>query len=144
MPRIPHTFTASYILFIREGEVLLSRRFQTGFEDGKYSVPAGHVEPNETFTKALIREAEEETGVTLTEETIKVSHIMHRKTPEREYVDIYFIATNWIGTPENREPEKCNDLSWFPVNNLPKNIIPYVRQAIECSVNSVFYSEHGF
>ncbi|MDD2766404.1 MAG: NUDIX domain-containing protein [Candidatus Moranbacteria bacterium] len=144
MSRTPHTFTASYILLIKDGQVLLSRRFQTGFEDGKYSVPAGHVEPNETFTQALIREVEEETGITLIEDRLKVSHIMHRKTPEREYVDVYFSANEWKGTLENKEPEKCDHLSWFPLNDLPKNIIPYLRQAIECSIRGVFYSESGF
>lgn len=144
MAHIPHAFTASYILFLKDAHVLLARRFQTGFEDGNYSVPAGHVEPNETYTQALIREVAEETGVTLTEVSVKVSHVMNRKTPEREYVDVYFTVHEWEGSPENREPEKCDDLAWFPINNLPTNTIPYIRQAIECSTNGIFYSEHGF
>jgi mutator protein MutT len=144
MSRIPHTFTASYILFINDGQVLLSRRFQTGFEDGKYSVPAGHVESGETYTAALVREVKEEVGVALKEHDLHVSHIMHRKTPEREYVDAYFIVSDWTGIPQNLEPGKCDDLSWFSVDNLPENTIPYVRQAIENSLKSIPYSEFGW
>jgi hypothetical protein len=42
------------------------------------------------------------------------------------------------------EPEKCDDLEWFDFNDLPKNTIPYVRQAIECFRNRITYSEYGF
>ena len=45
--------------------VLLSRRYQTGWHDGEYSVPAGHVEAGETVTQAALREAREEVGLEL-------------------------------------------------------------------------------
>ena len=35
---------ASYAVLIKDNKVLLVRRFNTGYEDGKYSLPAGHVE----------------------------------------------------------------------------------------------------
>ncbi len=143
MTRIPHTFTASYILFVQDGKILLSRRYQTGFEDGNYSLPAGHTEPGETFTQALIREIDEEIGITLAPDNVVVSHVMHRKFG-RENIDVFFTAKNWTGIPENKEPEKCDDLAWFPVDNLPNNTIPYIRQAIENSLKGVFYSEHGW
>jgi 8-oxo-dGTP pyrophosphatase MutT (NUDIX family) len=52
-----------YALFIRDGKILLSRRFQTGFEDGNYGLPAGHADGRETFREALQREVREEVGV---------------------------------------------------------------------------------
>lgn len=144
MARNPHTFTASYIIFLKDDQVLLARRYQTSFEDGKYSLPAGHTEPGEAFTHALIREIEEEVGVTLTKENVSVSHIMHRRAVERENVDVFYLTREWVGTPENREPEKCDDLAWFPIDKLPENTIPYIRQAIEHSLNNVPYSENGW
>lgn len=144
MPHVPHTFAASYILLIKNGQILLARRYNTGFEDGKYSLPAGHTELGEPFTETLIREAREEIGVVLTEENIRVSHVMHRKAPDREYVDVYYTAEEWTGTPENKESDKCDDLSWFPVDALPENTIPYVCQAIENSLNKIPYSEFGW
>lgn len=44
-------------LFLRqESEILLLRQYQTGNEDGNYSVPAGHVELNEEVRRAMDRE----------------------------------------------------------------------------------------
>lgn len=145
MSHNPHTFAAAYVILIQDEKVLLARRYNTGFEDGNYSLPAGHTEPEETFTQTLIRETSEEIGITLTKEQIRVSHVMHRNSQHgRVYVDIYYVSTDWDGTPKNMEQTKCDDLSWFPIDNLPENTIPYVRQAIEHSVNKVFYSEYGW
>ena len=60
--RAPWMFVAVYLLLLREGQVLLLRRHNTGYEDGNYSVIAGHVEPGERITQALVREAAEEAG----------------------------------------------------------------------------------
>ncbi len=144
MAHNPHTFAAAYIILIKDKKILLARRYNTGFEDGKYSLPAGHIESGESFTQALVRETQEEIGISLKTNQAKVSHVMHRKTPNREYVDVYYTATDWEDTPKNMEQTKCDGLSWFPVDNLPENIIPYVRQAIEYSTKGIFYSEHGF
>ncbi len=39
------------------------------------------------------------------------------------------------------EPNKCDDLQWFPINTLPENTIPYIKQAIERAYAGVIYSE---
>jgi len=56
---------ASYLVLIEDNKILLQRRFNTGYEDGKYSLVAGHVDEGETFTEAIIREVKEEAGITL-------------------------------------------------------------------------------
>ena len=145
MPRNPHTFAAAYALLIKDGNILLLRRYNTGYEDGNYSLPAGHVEPEETFTQSIIRETREETGITLREENLQVAHIMHRNNQHgRSYVDVFYTVREWAGTPENKEHEKCDDLAWFPLDNLPKNTIPSVLLAIENSQKGVFYSEFSW
>jgi len=146
MPRTPYTFCASYLLLLKDGKILLARRFNTGFEDGKYSLPAGHTETGETFTDTIIRESKEEIGITLQEKDLRVSHVLHRLSDQsgREYVDVFFIAANWASEPVNMEADKCDELSWFPVSSLPENIVAYVRQAIENSLNNIPYSEFGW
>lgn len=135
---------ASYLVLRDQDKVLLLRRFSTGYEDGKYSLPAGHVDAHETFTEALVREVAEEVGVTLEAADVHVVHIMHRKAFDSERVDTFFVAEKWEGEVRNMEPNKCDELSWYSLEELPGNVIPYVRQALECIRGGVFYSEFGW
>lgn len=139
---------ASYLVLIKDNKVLLLRRFNTTYEDGKYSLPAGHVEEEESFTQCIIRESEEEIGVTVQSENLKVAHVMQRigksEAEHRERIDVFFTAEKYNGKIENKEPDKCDDLSWLDINNLPENTIPYIKSAIEAIKNKTFYSEFGW
>ncbi len=135
---------ASYLVLRDEEKVLLLWRFNTGYEDGKYSLPAGHVDAGETFTETVIREVGEEIGITLKWEDVRMAHMMHRKSVDSERVDTFFTIEEWTGEPKNMEPNKCDDLSWFPLDKLPENTIPYIRQALECIRDGKFYSEFGW
>lgn len=133
-----------YLILIKDNKILLSRRYNTGFHDGEYSFPAGHLDGNETLIQTMIREAKEEIGINLNPETLKLVHVMHRKQPTEERVNFFFTAKNWRDEPKIMEPHKCDDLSWFPLDNLPDNVIHYIRQAINCVLTNKFYSEFGW
>ena len=135
---------ASYLTLFKNNKILLLRRFNTAFEDGNYSMVSGHVDPGETFTKCIIREAEEEAGILLKPEDLKVAHVMHRKSVHNERIDVFFIAEKWDGEILNKEPDKCDDLSWFELDNIPENVIPYIKQAIDGIKNKIYYSEYGW
>ena len=51
--------TGVHVLCRREGRVLLMRRAGTGFFDGLFSLPGGHVEPGESVRERLQRAYEE-------------------------------------------------------------------------------------
>ena len=61
-----------------------------------------------------------------------------------ERVDFYFTVRKWKGTPKNMEPGKCDDLNWFALNGLPENTNEKVRQALQCIVKKISYSEYGW
>ena len=134
---------AVHLFFFRADRVLLLRRFNTGWEDGNYSVPAGHVDAGETVTQAAIREAHEEIGVRLEPQDVEVVHVMNRKS-EDERIDFFLLVRHWAGEIANREPDKCDDLAWYPVASLPGNMIPYVRQALLNYQNGMLFSEFGW
>jgi 8-oxo-dGTP diphosphatase len=135
---------ASYLILIKDNKILLSRRFNTGYEDGNYSLVAGHLDGNETFIQGMIRETKEEAGIGIKPEDLKVVHMMHRKVPGEERIDCFLVAKKWKGEPKIMEPHKCDNLRWFELDNLPKNIVPFIKQAIDCISKNIFYSEFGW
>lgn len=134
---------SSYLILMRGRDVLLLRRFNTGYEDGKYSLPAGHVEEGETLTEAGAREFSEEIGVRLGPQQLKLVHVMHRREHDIR-MDFFFTASIGDQSPINREPHKCDDMRWFVLTNFPTNTIPYIRYAIRCYQKNIVYSEFGW
>ena len=132
-----------YVIFIKDGKTLLLRRQNTGYEDGNYGLVAGHADGNESAREGACREVLEESGLVIQPNNLKFVHFMHR-IGDDERVDVFFTADKWQGEPKNTEPEKCDDLSWFPVDDIPKNTIPYIRQALECVQKGINYSEYGW
>lgn len=135
---------AVYVLLRRRGKALLLRRANTGYEDGSYTLPSGHLDGGETAREAAAREAWEEAGVRIPATALRLAHVVNRRAKDGERVDFYFTAERWAGEPENREPVKCSDLRWFPLAALPKNTIPDVRVALESIQSAVPYSEAGW
>lgn len=135
---------ASYLVLLDGGRILLARRFNTGYGDGNYSMIAGHLDGDETFMECIVREAKEEADVDVKPEDLEVVHVMHRKVHGNERIDVFIAAKEWSGRPKIMEPDKCDDMGWFRIDSLPKNTIPYVKQAIECIRNKKIYSENGF
>jgi len=121
---------AVYLLPIKGNKILLSRRFNTGWMDGKYSLIAGHIDGSETIFEAMVREALEEAGLKIKIKDLIPATVIHRKS-DVEYIDFFFIVKKWQGAPIVKEPDKCDDLSWFSLNQLPKNILPYISEAIK-------------
>lgn len=132
-----------YLIAIKDGKVLLLRRQNTGYEDGNYGLVAGHADGDERATVATCREVAEESGLIIQPEDLEFAHVMHRRQDD-ERIDLFYTAKKWQGEPKNMEPDKCDDLSWFPLTNLPANIIPYIKQAIELSQRGIRYSEFGW
>ncbi len=134
---------AVHLFLIRGPYVLLLRRFNTGYEDGNYSVPAGHLDGGESVTHAAIREAEEECGIRIHSEDLDVVGVMHRRDYD-ERIDFFLTATRWDGVITNAEPHKCDDLSWHALDNLPNNTIPYVKHALKNYQQENWFMAYGW
>lgn len=133
----------TYLLLKKENTLLLSLRKNTGYFDGYYGLVSGHVEDGEAASTAMIREAKEEANLILRSESLKAVHLMHRKT-NRFNIDIFFECADWEGNLINLEPDKCAELKFFSLANLPKNLIPYIDQAIRGVLQNTIYSEEGW
>ena len=132
-----------HLLFFRENQILMLRRFNTGYADGLYSVPAGHLDGGETVLTAGAREAQEEVGVRIEAEDMTITTVMHR-IEDDERVDFFVHVQKWDGEPFNAEPEKCDDLRWVNIDQLPENTVEYVRRSIANHLNGVRFDEYGW
>ena len=135
--------SAVHLFFIEDVKILLLRRYNTGYEDGNYSVVAGHLNGNEKVTAAAVREAREEVGIVIREEDVEIVQVMHRLSDD-ERIDFFATISAWEGEITNNEPDKCDHLAWFSLDELPENTVPYVRQAIRNYQNGVQFSSFGW
>lgn len=134
---------AVHLFLMKDERILLLRRYNTGYEDGKYSVIAGHLDGDEEVKAAMIREAKEEAGIDIAVEDMEIIGVMHRKS-EDERIDYFLTAKVWKGEIVNKEPEKCDALAWFHLQGLPDNVIPYVRKAISNFQEGIRFDSFGW
>lgn len=133
-----------YLFLFQDDEILLLLRANTGYEDGKYSVIAGHLDADESIKQGIIREAKEEAGIEVLEDNLKLIHVMHRKCNDTDRMAFFFTSDEWKNNIINNEPDKCDELKWFKLNNMPVNVVEYVRKALNKYLNGEFYSDFGF
>lgn len=135
------SLVAVYVVVINDRqEILLLRRANTGYRDGYYDMPAGHLEDSETLRQAALRELKEETGLDASEEDLVFLELLHRFAGERVYLDVFFRAKQWEGNASIMEPSKCDHLAWFPFESLPK-IVPHQVQVIQDRKTNCSYRE---
>lgn len=135
---------AVHLVVLHNNEILLLKRYNTGYEDGKFSVPAGHVEDGENVIQAMVRESQEEIGIEITNSSLEIIHVMNRNCIDHERIDYFFKVSHWHGEIRNMEPNKCSELSWFNIENLPFNTIDYIKEAIENYINGCKFSVYGW
>jgi len=134
---------AVYLIMIEENKVLLIRRFNKGWMDGMYSLPAGHIDGNETVQTAMSREAKEEINLDILPEDLSVLHIMHRKS-DYEYFDFFLETKKYTGILKNNEEDKCDEIKWFSIDSLPENTLTYIKEAFKQISEGKNFSSFGF
>ncbi len=125
-------------------QILLHRRKNTGYQDGKWDIAAsGHVDEGETAKMAVVRECAEELGIDVKIKDLSFVHLSHRVSNNggRTYYDIYFVVNKYHGIPKVIEPDKCSELRWFKIDDLPNEIIDIRKIVLDNYKNDIQYSE---
>ncbi len=131
-----------FVIVFSRNRVLMLHRSNTGWMDGLWSIPAGGVDGKELSDQAAIRELFEETNLTVCISDLKLRHVQHNVTHGEEWIGMYFMASAWRGEAIVKEPHKHSSVGWFPCDELPSATVPYVRQALECIADDLFYSTY--
>lgn len=137
-----------FLVLIEEGKLLCLRRAHTGIEDGLYVLPMGGVQENETPLEAVVRESLEEVGAVIDPQNLTLAHLMYRKHTQPDgyfflQQDYFFVAHTYEGQISNREPDKADEVAFFPLKALPPTLSPFVRVALDCLLQGIPYSEFG-
>ena len=121
-------------------------RARTGYADGNYSLPAGHLDGGEPAVHAAVREAKEEVDVIVDPARLRLVHVQHRVSEgdDSERLHLFFEVPAWQGQFANNEPHKCQELRWFASHELPPNLAPEVRLALDKIAAGHAYSDLGF
>lgn len=133
------------IILKKDNHVLLVKRTNTDWASGYWNFPGGLLEENETLINAAIREAQEEIGVTLNANNMKLVQVLHVRKSERNSKNIFgfgFLAEKWHGTPVNNEPHRHSEIGWFDLNKLPEKITEHALAAIDGLKKNRIYSEN--
>jgi 8-oxo-dGTP diphosphatase len=129
---------AVLIVIQKDDKVLLHKRKNTGWMDGWYDVPSGHVESKESIPAAACREILEETGIKISNDQMKLVHISQADAGNgKPYTYFVFKADKWEGEPVLKEPQMAEAMNFYPIDNLPPKIPPYTKSGILNSNSTV-------
>ncbi len=98
------------------------------------------------MTAAVVREAKEELCVAVRAESLQFAALVHKcdKPCNLVYYNAYFVCTEFDGEPRIAEPEKCSELKWFDLDNLPDDLIDDRKCALKAYLGGVHYVEYGW
>jgi 8-oxo-dGTP pyrophosphatase MutT (NUDIX family) len=127
-----HAIGVHIVLVDEAGRVLFGRRAQgLRLAGGQWSTPCGNLEV-EPAPSGAAREAYEELGIVIDPGELTFAHLIHFVNQEGygPAFAAFFIARAWTGTPRICEPDKCEQLAWHALDDLPQPIVPYVASAL--------------
>jgi 8-oxo-dGTP diphosphatase len=138
MPYDPNVVIGTSLI-IRDkqrNKILLGLR-NGAFNSGVWACPGGWIDfEDESSSHAVVRECLEEIGAVISVDDIVVTDIFRTFEPQinkscytvyhlfdvENYEKFYF---------QNMEPEKCKDIRWFDISNLPTNLMPSLNLALQ-------------
>ena len=137
----------AHLVLVRDGAVLLGKRHPgSAFAPSTWHLPAGHREPGESALACTVREAAEETGLTIDAGDLTLVHTLDLLDPGSSIprVGLFFAASRWHGEPRVLEPDRCTQWRWWPLDALPEPLVDYTRTALAAIARGEPYTQMGW
>ena len=116
--KIPTVKAGGGLVYNAKGEILFI------FRNGKWDLPKGGTEKNETMEETAMREVEEETGVTglsISKKLQKTYHIFKRNGRYKlKQTYWYEMQSNFDGIPEGQTEEGIERVEWIHPKDISK------------------------
>ena len=129
---------AVFVVLERDGKIFMLRRSNTGWADGMWTIPAGHIDPGQTAVEAIQVEAWEEAKVRIEPEDLE---FIHSHYVFDAYANYYFKALKWEGEPTLGEPHLASESGWFAYDALPTDTIMHVQQMLADVKKGKFFGD---
>ena len=130
--------SAVHMIICKENKILVQKRKGSKLWPGYYALPAGHIDENENQYDALVREAQEELGIIIDPKKIINSYVVLRRNffeidgkQLEPYIDYYYDIVEFSGEPKIMEENKCDELIWVDINNLPEPFVNYQGEFLD-------------
>lgn len=82
------------------------------------------MEEDDSIIDTVIRETEEEIGITINRKDLQLVTTSDRREWNLVYIQFLYETTFYTGTITNKEPNKAYELRFFDIKKLPENIFP--------------------
>ena len=122
------------LLLMRNGRILLRERANTGYGDGAYEPPTGQLADRETIVETAIRVAWPSRDRHQRRER-SLAHVMHDVSGGGR-IAFFLTVSGWQG--EYASP----GARWFPVGNLPTNMLDRSRVALRNYAGGMRFSTY--
>jgi len=117
------------VIILKDGKVLLHKR--KGVGEGKWGLPSGHLEYQESFVDCAKREVLEEAGITIKNVKYAATTNDAGFNEKCHYVTVFVTAEIESGEPKVMETEKCDCWEWFAWNELPEPLFLPLQNLID-------------
>lgn len=107
----------------KEGKILMVQE-KKKFCYGKWNIPAGHLDPNETIIEGAIREIREETGCEV--KATGVAIVANKVMPDDVLVEIIF-STKLVNEDIKINPDEILDVKWIDKEDILNNMDEELR-----------------
>ncbi|MDO6963162.1 NUDIX domain-containing protein [Rhizobium alvei] len=117
------------LAIVRDGKLLLYRRTRPP-EPGHWNIVGGKVDVMEHSATAARREAEEETGLSITECRFLCLSEQIFESDRQHWISVIYTTDKIEGEPRVTEPEKLPEFGWFSADALPSPLSRFAHDAV--------------
>lgn len=115
------------IMILKDGKILLGKRHEDPEKadsalhgEGTWTMPGGKIDFGETPHEGAKREAEEETGLNIDKDKLKLISVTNEVVEDAHFITLGFLCEEFEGEAKVMEPDEITEWRWFDLHNLPE------------------------